>query len=138
MEKIENIREIVKLACRLTDLCEGFDDCNKSIVMCTKFRVLLAIDDKQKISPSELKMKVAIAKSNLAILCKKLIESEEIEKIKDCFDSRCVFYKLTEKGKKWLNDALIKMGENFNRELGYKDNLECVDKTVAKLNELLG
>lgn len=137
MEEKSGIKTVVNLACKLTDLCEGFDDCNKSCVMNSKFRVMMVIDKYGAVSPTVLKDEVAIAKSNLAILCKKLIECGELEKTKDLLDGRCVKYKLTSKGKDYLYSMLSIMEDNFVNAVSYKNNLQDIKQVADKLVRLV-
>lgn len=136
-EEKSGIKTVVNLAFRLTDLCEGFDESNKTCIMNTKFKVLLVIDKYGSASPSVIKDEVAIAKSNLAILCKKLEQNGEIEKIKDLIDGRCVRYKLTKKGAIYLHEMLELMEKNFITAVSYKNNLQDIKEVANKLVNLV-
>ena len=133
----KNIKNIVNLTNRLTSLCEGFDITNKSAIISSKIKVLLTINQHKKISPTMLKNKVCLAKSNLANLCKTLISEGLILKTKDDFDSRIIFYELTSKGENYLNSVLEKMEFNFVNEIAYKKNLTEIFNTVAYLLSLI-
>lgn len=137
MENTKDINNIINLTCRLIGLCEGFDQTSKSALISAKFRVLFVINQEKKISPSLLKEKVSLAKSNLALLCKKLIEEKLIISSKDNFDTRVIFYSLTEEGERVLQDMLSKMKFNFVNEIAYKNNFNEIMSLVAKLNQLL-
>ena len=137
MEDKNGIKTVVNLACKLTDLCEGFDETNKTCIMNAKFKVMLVIDRYDIVSPTILKNEVSIAKSNLAILCKKLQENGEIVKYKDMADGRCVRYKLTDKGRKYLQDMLDLMEKNFMAAVSYKNNIQDIKVVADKLVKLV-
>lgn len=138
-EEKSGIKTVINLVCRLTDLCEGFDESNKNCIISTKFKILFTIDKYTSVTPTILKEEVSIAKSNLAILCKKFEQDGEIIKIKDAVDGRCVRYKLTAKGKKYLQNCLELMEKNFVTAVGYKNNLQdiktCANKLVCLVNK---
>ena len=137
MDDKSGIKTVVSLACKLTDLCEGFDESNKSCVMNSKFRVMMVIDKYGSVCPSVLKDEVAIAKSNLTILCKKMIENGEVEKVKDLLDGRCVKYKLTEKGRNYLYERLSVMENNFISAVSYKNNLQNIKQVAESLVKMV-
>lgn len=134
---LELIKNIVTLITRLENLCEGFDVSSKSVLLTSKIKILSEIDKATTISPSLLKTKVGLAKSNLAIVCAKMIEEGLILVAKDTLDARIKLYSLTEKGKKFLYDILNILNDNFVRELAYKNNFKQINEEIRKINELI-
>ena len=122
---------------RLGLLCEGFDEVNKNAVMTAKFKVLLILSQEEKVAPTVLKQSVWLAKSNVALLCNKLRDEGLIEKYKDSFDNRAIYYSITDAGLAELNKNLAQMNKNFKNELEYKNNLDEVSKISKKLWELV-
>ena len=136
-ESLDNIKVLASLINRLQLLCEGFDETNKSAVMTAKFKVLLELSFADKLTPTKLKQSIGLAKSNVAGLCNKLLEEGLIEKIRDTFDNRAIFYRLTQKGKSELEKDLLKMEKNIKNELEYKNNFDKIEKVSKELLELV-
>lgn len=137
MSEFKNIKDIVVLISRLQILCEGFDNLNKNAILTSKIKVLLEISNQNKISPNKLKAKVGLAKSNLTLLCNSMVNDGYIVKQKDEFDSRSIFYCITEKGQSKLNDVLNTMKKNIEGELAYKNNAKQVEAAVKTLLDLV-
>lgn len=135
--ELEDTKTIVSLVSRLQLLCEGFDDTNKSAIISSKFKVLLELSKKSYLSPAEIKQNLGLAKSNVAGLCNKMAEDGEIEKIKDKFDSRSIYYALTSAGKQKLETMLAQMDKNIKGQLAYKNNFAKIAKTSRELFELV-
>lgn len=137
MEKIELISTIVNVCTRLENLCEGFDVDSKSALISSKFKVLLALNEQNNVSPSMLIDKLGLAKSNLALLCKSMIAEGLIEKRKDEFDNRVIFYTLTTQGKQVLDGSLNTMAENFTKQLAYKNKFKEIEVLLTNLKDLI-
>lgn len=137
MEKTELIKYIVSICSRLENLCEGFDVSSKSALISSKFKVLLALSEKPNTSPSMLIDRLGLAKSNLALLCKSMISEGLIKKNKDQFDSRVIFYSLTELGTKTLNESLTLMADNFTKQLAYKNKFKEIEALLINLKDLI-
>ena len=137
MGELNNIKDIVTLVSRMQNLCEGFDETNKTALISIKLKILLELTTKEKVTPSQLKLRVGLAKSNLALTCNSMIKEGLIEKIKDNFDNRSIFYSITEHGKKVLEQNLTRMQKNFSGELAYKNNMKQINNTVKELLELV-
>ena len=136
----ENFEDVKLLAClvgRLELLLEGFDESNKNALVSSRFKILLQLSFAEKLTPSQIKQSVGLAKSNVAILCNKLLEDGLIQKIRDSFDNRAIFYSITEMGKTELNEILKQMNKNIKGELAYKNNFEKINKVATELFELV-
>ena len=130
-------KNIVSLIARLQNLCEGFDDTNKSAVITAKVKILLELSKADCVTPTVLKRSVGLAKSNVALICRKLIEEGLVSKSKDSFDTREIFYSITDKGKKCLDEFLTKAQRNFESELAYKNNIKQIDAAINDLLQLV-
>ncbi len=62
-------------------------------------QILYILDKKDTVTPRELIMELNIAKSNLAILAKKMIKDGYIESHKDKINKREIFYNITDLGR---------------------------------------
>ena len=129
----QKIKNILSLAIRLENLCEGFDETNKSAVLTSKIKVLLEISKADSVTPNILKTNVGLAKSNIAILCNALTKESLIKKNKDSADTREITYSITEKGLDELDKFLSKAKKNFEGRLAYKNNMKQIDESVENL-----
>ncbi len=137
MEKNNLVKNIIKVCSRLENLCEGFDIDSKTNLISSKLKVLLFIGDGKNVSPSDIIDKVGLAKSNLALLCKSLYNEGLISKNKDAFDSRVIFYSLTEKGQNYLDEQLDNMTKNFKGQLAYKNMFREIDRLLVSLKDII-
>ena len=130
--------DLVELNILLTTTCEGFDIIkkNKNNIVDSKLKLLYLIKDKPE-SPSNLIEKIGLAKSNLTILCNNMIKEGLLKKTNDTLDRRIIFYSLTPKGRKMLEDETNSIKEHFEKVLAYKNNMREIRETIEKLNKLL-
>lgn len=133
----QKIKNILSLAIRLENLCEGFDETNKSAVLTSRIKVLLEISKAESVTPNILKTNVGLAKSNIAILCNALTKESLIKKNKDSADTREISYSITEKGLDELDKFLSKAKKNFEGRLAYKNNMKQIDESVENLLQLV-
>ena len=133
----EFAKNVVSLVARLQNLCEGFDDTNKSAVITSKVKVLLELSKAESVTPTVIKRSVGLAKSNVALICGKLIEEGLVSKSKDSFDTREIFYSITDAGRKYLDEFLAKAKKNFESELAYKNNIKQIDAAIISLLQLV-
>ena len=136
-EKQKNIKKLAILIAKLQLLCEGFNENNKDVLFDTKFKILLHLSCVENISPSILKIKVGLAKGNLTAVCNDLMNKGLVEKTRDNFDNRSIFYSITTKGQDELNSVLNKMEknlmqriDNFSMQKLYND----IDAILTNLN----
>ncbi len=113
MENIKLQKQLISLRILLHKLCDGFDtkDFNKKSVLTMKYKLLFLLNEEEECSPSVIINKLCIAKSNLALLCKGLLEEGLITSRKNDEDKRNITYKITTRGQKELNDFVLKMAE---------------------------
>lgn len=121
----------------LQNLCEGFDVNSKSALISSKLKVLLFIDQVKKVSPSNLIDKVGMAKSNLTLLCQNMCKENLLQRQKDEFDSRVIFYSLTEQGKNYLDTTLQTLTNNFYGQLAYKNKFKEIKNLLDQLKLIL-
>lgn len=69
-------------------------------------QILYILDRKETVTPRELIQELNIAKSNLAILAKKMIKDGQIESHKDKINKREIYYNITPLGKEILQKKL--------------------------------
>ena len=103
-------------------------------VFTVKYQILYLIAANDKISPQELICELNMAKSNLAIMAKKLIAEGLIIRTKELYNKKQIFYSITEKG---LKELSVKMEaiENLYGD-NSKEMLKHLSKTVESLKKV--
>jgi DNA-binding MarR family transcriptional regulator len=116
-------KNVVNLRIMLQNICEGYDDEveNKKVLLTMRIKVLFFISNNKNATPMMLIENLGLAKSNLALLCKSLIEEELIISNKNETDKRNIYYVITEKGLKEISDYYDALNLEF-------DNLKINDK----------
>ncbi len=137
MAESDKIKNVLSLLIKLQNLCEGFDETNKSAVLTSKIKILLELSNKQFISPSVISHKLGLAKSNVTLYCNSLVKDELICKKRDEIDTREISFYITNKGREELNLYLIKAKKNFERQIAYKNNSKQIYELTEDLLELV-
>ena len=70
------------------------------------YQILYILTRKDRVTPKELIAELNMAKSNLAILAKKMIKDGLLESHKDKSNKREIFYNITEDGRAMLQEKL--------------------------------
>lgn len=131
------IKDVLTLITKLQNFCEGFDASNKAVVYTSKIKILLELSKQACMSPSVLVVKLGMAKTNLAMLGKDLINDGLIQKTKDSVDTRGVFYSLTSKGKDYLNNFLVVAQKNFDKSIAYTNKEQKINKSISDLLDMV-
>ena len=113
----------------------GYTICSASNNQTTNnaLKVLYFVDEYQSISPQILVSKLGIAKSNLALLTKKMIKDGLLFSQKSANDGRSILLSITLKGKKMLDEYLDTIAKIFP-----DDNIElakAMDIVLKHLNK---
>ncbi len=75
-------------------------------IFSNSYQILYILTRKDRVTPKELIAELNMAKSNLAILAKKMIKDGLMESHKDKSNKREIFYNITEEGKNMLQEKL--------------------------------
>lgn len=75
-------------------------------IFSNSYQILYILTRKDRVTPKELIAELNMAKSNLAILAKKMIKDGLMESHKDKSNKREIFYNITEEGKAMLQEKL--------------------------------
>lgn len=97
-----------------------------------KLKVLHLISRNEATTPNFLIEKLGMARSNLAIMCNKLIKDDLITKHKEPLNKKEIFYNLTEKGSKFLNDSYEKAEQSLEK-IRNKNKIVKLSKELAKI-----
>ncbi|MBR2391870.1 MAG: winged helix-turn-helix transcriptional regulator [Clostridia bacterium] len=97
-------RYIVELKLISDRIAEGKGE--KAGIFSNTYQILYILNRKEKVTPKELIAELNMAKSNLAILAKKMMKDGLIESHKDKSNKREIYYNITENGKEMLQEKL--------------------------------
>lgn len=103
-------------------------------VFTVRYQLLYLISSKEKISPQELIEELKMAKSNLALITRKMIKEGVITSFKEEGNRKQIYYKITPTGKKELKskmDAINNMQTEESKEM-----LMQLVKTVESLKNV--
>ena len=97
-------RNIVELKLISDRIAEGKGE--SAGIFSNTYQILYILDRKETVTPKELIAELNIAKSNLAILAKKMIKDGQIESHKDKYNKREIYYNITSVGREMLQEKL--------------------------------
>ena len=121
--KLLEIKSLSQTICNIT----------KNETTNTQIKVLYFVDEYSSVSPQILISKLGIVKSNLALITKKMIEDDLIVSKKSLSDKRAIFYSITQKGKKMLDEYTQKLDKIFHeQDLEIEYNLDIILKYLNK------
>ena len=137
MDKNDFAKNMLMLNILSQSACESCEkELNKKNFLSTDTKIMFLIDSYERISPSFLTQKLKIAKSNIALMCKKLINDGYIVPSQDLKDKRIVYYKLSDSGKNYLNEKIGEI-QNSLEAACMKDNIDNITSCIKDLNEML-
>lgn len=133
-----NAISFLKLSSSLLGRLEGFDSVflNKKFNLTIKDKFLIFLLDGEK-SPSKLIELLGIAKTNLALISKELLNKNLIRKQKDFLDKRLINYALTESGEQKANKFVEELNKNIKNSLEFKNKNDEINKLIVELLKLL-
>lgn len=133
-----NAISFLKLSSSLLGRLEGFDSVflNKKFNLTIKDKFLIFLLDGEK-SPSKLIELLGIAKTNLALISKELLNENLIRKQKDFLDKRLINYALTESGEQKANKFVEELNKNIKNSLEFKNKNDEINKLIVELLKLL-
>ena len=128
--------DLLNLAINLQNFCQGSSskELNKEIFS-IKFKILFLIKKYEKVSPKILCKKLNMAKSNVALFCKQLLNENLIISTTDDIDRRVIYYCLTSQGVKYVCKFLNLLNNHICQTLE-QNKLKDIEKNINTLNEL--
>lgn len=103
-------------------------------VFTVRYQILYLIASKDKISPQELIYELKMAKSNLALITKKMIKDGVISSFKEDGNRKQIYYSITDQGKKELQTKMDAINNMQTKES--KEMLMHLMKTVESLKNV--
>lgn len=130
---------IIALRMELERICDGFDseDGNKKTNLTLKMKMLFLLSTHGELSPNSLISSLGLAKSNLTILCRSLLEEGLIEVKKSETDKRTISYILTNKGEKQLKTYLNQLKVDNINLFKSERSVKTLEKKLGEVLELL-
>ena len=130
---------IIALRMELERICDGFDsaDGNKKTNLTLKMKMLFLLSTNGELSPNSLISALGLAKSNLTILCRSLLEEGLIEVKKSETDKRTISYILTNKGEKQLKTYLNQLKVDNINLFKSERSVKTLEKKLSEVLELL-
>ena len=98
-----------------------------------KYQLLYLVASLGKTTPAELIYELNMAKSNLALLAKKMISEGLIEQTKEPGNKKQIYYQITKNGLKELNTKMKAIDNMFSSD---KEMLKNLAETVDSLKKL--
>lgn len=132
-------RLLISLRIELEKLCDGYDtdDANKKSNLTLKMKVLFCLSEKGELNPTYLISTLGIAKSNLTMLCRSMLEEGLLASKKSETDKRNISYIITNKGAKQLKSYLNQVKLD-NISLYKSDRqVKALEKKISEVLKLL-
>ena len=133
----EESQNLYGLALNLQNFCENSQDkqFNKDIFS-VKFKILYLVFSYNQVSPSSLVSLLNMAKSNVALFCKQLVEEGKLITKQDQFDHRVIYYCLTKKGQKHVLEYLEKLQKMMQKAFS-QTGLKNVSRSAKTISQYL-
>lgn len=131
------VKNLISVQFKIKNACEGFQEQkNKPVILSNKLRLLLILSQTDRISPTTIVPMLSVAKSNLNLLCTKMIGEKLIDKVVDDYDRRIIYYKITTKGERELNTEIALIVQNLNKY--FKTDVDkSIIEMIKKINDKL-
>lgn len=132
-------RLIIALRMELERICDGFDsqDGNKKSNLTLKIKTLFLLSTYGELGPNSLISALGLAKSNLTILCKSLLDEGLIEVKKSETDKRTISYILTNKGEKQLKTYLNQLKVDNINLFKSERSVRALEKKLSEVLTLM-
>lgn len=125
-------KNIIELKLISDRIAEGKGE--KAGIFSNTYQILYILTRKEQVTPKELIAELNIAKSNLAILAKKMIGDGLIESHKDKMNKREIFYNITDAGRAMLQEKLDNIDTVCDTDT--KKTTSLLVKVVEELKKL--
>lgn len=126
-------KNIIELKLISDRMAEG-KDCDSGILFTNMHQILFILNRKDTVTPKEIIAELNIAKSNLAILARKMINEGLIESHKDKSNKREIFYNITDAGRVTLEKRLSEIDDYYSVES--KTAINAIVRAVEELKKV--
>lgn len=130
-------QDLLSLAINLQNICQSSNSkqLNKE-VFSIKFKILFLIKNYGKVSPKVLCKKLNMAKSNIALFSKQLLNENLILSMADDVDHRVIYYCLTSQGEKYVCNFLNLLDKHISQTFE-NNKLNDIMRNIINLNRQL-
>ena len=133
----EDSQNLYGLALNLQNFCENSEDKQFSKeIFSVKFKILYLVFSYNQVSPSSLVSLLNMAKSNVALFCKQLVEDGKLITKQDQFDHRVIYYCLTKKGQRYVLEYLEKLQKLMQKAFS-QTGLKNVSRSAKTISQYL-
>lgn len=139
MKQDKLAKQITELRILLQNITDGFsvDSANKNAKLTMERRVLFVLNNEKRVKPITLITKLGIAKSNLALLCKNMIDSGYMTCEKEENDKRNIYYEITAKGVAELNQYFDSISNDVGTIVSNDKEAKVIEKKLEDVIEFL-
>lgn len=139
MKQDKLAKQITELRIMLQNITDGFsvDSANKNAKLTMERRVLFILNNNKKVKPITLITKLGIAKSNLALLCKSMIDGGFITCEREELDKRNIYYEITAKGVAELNQYIDSISNDVGSIVENDKEAKLIEKKLEDIIEFL-
>lgn len=132
-------KQITELRILLQNITDGFslDSANKNAKLTMERRVLFVLNNEKRVKPITLITKLGIAKSNLALLCRSMIEAGFMTCEKEENDKRNIYYEITAKGVAELNQYIDSISNDVGTIVSNDKEAKVMEKKLDDIIEFL-
>ena len=123
---------VISLKLLADRLCEGKNKRNGLFLV--DFQILFILSKYDQVSPKTLTEDLGIAKSNLAIIAKRMIKDGLIERIRFFQNRKEIYYQITPKGKQVLVEKVAQI--NAVTPETRKDDINLLNSTINLLKSV--
>ena len=133
---MQEIIDFYNFVLNFENFCEKTKDAslNKEIFS-VKFKILFFIYFNKQLSPSDLVEMLNMAKSNIALFCKQLLQEQLIISRSDELDHRVIYYCLTKKGQKYVDKLFESLGCFMKGKFKSKD-ITDMHNSIKRINKI--
>lgn len=133
---MEEVVDLYNFALNFESFCEktAENSLNKE-VFSVKFKILFYVYKYKQISPSNLVEFLNMAKSNVALFCKQLLQEQFIVSRVDELDHRLIYYCLTKKGEKYIEKQFMDIDAYF-KKCFTKTEVKDMHNSIKKVNKI--
>lgn len=132
----ESCINIINFQQSIQKLCKSKAKTLEKDIFSLKFKILTLIFTAKTISPTKIKEELSLAKSNVAMFCKTLLNEGKIESVEDKKDHRAIYYNLTKTGEKYVSSRLREFSKVFEGQYSVSSLLK-IEKNINNLCESL-
>ena len=139
MKQDKLAKQITELRILLQNITDGFsiDSANKNAKLTMERRVLFVLNTEKKVKPITLITKLGIAKSNLALLCRSMIDAGFMTCEKEENDKRNIYYEITAKGVAELNQYIDTISNDVGTIVSNDKEAKVIEKKFEDIIEFL-